>query len=73
MGNKTLCCSTKNETSNSIPMSKGPQSIAHVSFSGCQISLSLSRLFNEPVDAVVVIANAKLKLGANIQNTIKLV
>ncbi|KAM3135958.1 ADP-D-ribose binding [Paramecium bursaria] len=71
MGNKSMCCGSKGGFQNSNDMCVNPQNLAKANYQGCTVSLSLSRIFNEDCDAIVMIASNKLKLGENMTSTIK--
>lgn len=71
MGNKSMCCGSKGGFQISNDMCVNPQNLAKANYQGCTVSLSLSRIFNEDCDAIVMIASNKLKLGENITSTIK--
>lgn len=65
MGNK-LCCTIQISKSKVNNCEEAPMTVISSYVKNCEISLSLGMIFNETVDAVVVVANSRLKTGQNV-------
>lgn len=64
MGNK-MCCSP-GSSSNLPSIVKAPKVMAKYKLAECNIVLTFGQIMYEDVDAIVLVANSKLKLAPNL-------